>query len=105
MGMNETTSPTILRAACRAKFFRHIETLADIAEDPESSDASRIKAIDTLGRFGLGAADQAHIHLHSDGKAALGVVWLPPIEAPGNSEPLPSQKLTQKLIPPAAPQD
>lgn len=81
MSTENGTSPNVIRAACRGRFYSSLETLSAIAADPETKDADRIRAIDTLGRFGLGAADQAAVHIHGDvGALAAGVVHLPALE-------------------------
>lgn len=81
MSLEKKVSPNVIRAACRGRFYSSLETLSSIAIDPDSKDADRIRAIDTLGRFGLGAADQAAVHIHGDvGALAAGVVHLPALE-------------------------
>jgi hypothetical protein len=81
MSVENGTSPNVIRAACRGRFYSSLETLSEIAKDPESKTADRIRAIDTLGRFGLGAADQGAVHIHAgDGATVLGVVHLPALE-------------------------
>ena len=73
-------SPNVIRAACRARFYKSLDRLASLAEGAEK-DADAIRAIDTLGRFGLGAADQAQVHIHAgDGSQVIGVVRLPALE-------------------------
>jgi hypothetical protein len=76
-GPGEAT-PNLIRAACRARFYAGLDTLATIAADGEEKAADRVRALDTLGRFGLGAADQAQVHIHAgDGATVIGVVRLP----------------------------
>lgn len=71
-------TPNIIRAACRARFYKGLDILANIAEDTDAKAADRVRALDTLGRFGLGAADQASVHIHAgDGATVIGVVRLP----------------------------
>ncbi len=73
-------SPNVIRAACRSRFYKSLDRLAELAEGAEK-DADAIRAIDTLGRFGLGAADQAQVHIHAgDGSQVIGVVRLPALE-------------------------
>jgi hypothetical protein len=75
-------SPNVIRAACRARLYDGLETLSSIARDPEEKSADRIRALDALGRFGLGAADQAQVHIHAqEGAMVLGIVHLPALEA------------------------
>ena len=53
----------------------------DIAQGSDEKSADRIRALDTLGRFGLGAADQAAVHIHADeGAMIIGVVHLPTLD-------------------------
>ena len=76
-GPGEAT-PNLIRAACRARFYAGLDTLATIAGDADEKAADRVRALDTLGRFGLGAADQAQVHIHAgDGATVIGVVRLP----------------------------
>ncbi len=73
--------PRVIRAACRDRFYNSLEVLSAIAVNVEAKHADRIRAIDTLGRFGLGAADQATVHIHGDvGAMAVGVVHLPTLD-------------------------
>jgi hypothetical protein len=81
MDVEKSVSPNVIRAACRGRFYDSLEHLSAIAIDPDSKAADRIRAIDTLGRFGLGAADQGAVHIHAgDGATVLGVVHLPALE-------------------------
>jgi hypothetical protein len=74
-------APNVIRAACRARLYDNLDVLTDIAKDSDEKSADRIRALDTLGRFGLGAADQAAVHIAADGGAVLiGVVHLPALE-------------------------
>ncbi len=74
-------APNVIRAACRARLYDNLDVLTTIARDDESKDADKIRALDTLGRFGLGAADQAAVHIHAEeGAMVLGIVHLPELE-------------------------
>lgn len=74
-------APNVIRAACRARLYDGLEVLSTIANDPEEKSADRIRALDALGRFGLGAADQAQVHIHAEeGAMVLGIVHLPKLE-------------------------
>lgn len=74
-------APNVIRAACRARLYAGLQVLSTIAADEEAKAADRIRALDTLGRFGLGAADQAAVHIHADeGAVLIGVVHLPALE-------------------------
>lgn len=73
--------PRIVRAACRERFYNGLQMASNCIDDEEAKYADRIRALDTLGRFGLGAADQAAIHLHGDiGSLNVGVVHLPRLD-------------------------
>ena len=81
MSTDSNVSPNVIRAACRGRFYAALSDLSAIAADPDTKDADKIRAIDTLGRFGLGAADQGAVHIHAgDGATVLGVVHLPALE-------------------------
>ncbi len=74
-------APNVIRAACRARLYDGLQVLSTIAADEDAKAADRIRALDTLGRFGLGAADQAAVHIHADeGAVLIGVVHLPKLE-------------------------
>ncbi len=74
-------APNVIRAACRERLYKGLKFLTAIAEDKNEKSADRIRALDTLGRFGLGAADQAAVHIHGDvGALAVGVVHLPTLD-------------------------
>lgn len=74
-------APNVIRAACRARLYDGLEVLSAIARDDDAKDADKIRALDTLGRFGLGAADQAAVHIVADGGTlVVGVVHLPALE-------------------------
>lgn len=78
-GSNHT--PNVIRAACRERLYKGLDILSTIANNVSAKDADRIRALDTLGRFGLGAADQAAVHIHGDvGALAVGVVHLPALD-------------------------
>ena len=74
-------APNVIRAACRSRLYAGLEVLSKISVDPEAKDADKIRALDTLGRFGLGAADQAAVHIVADGGTlVVGVVHLPALD-------------------------
>lgn len=80
--------------------------LSSIAASPDAKDADKIRALDTLGRFGLGAADQAAVHIVADGGTlVLGVVHLPALEPveewAGEEEPGPGLVEVAGLLGPA----
>ncbi len=79
--MNNSASPGIIRAACRARFYDALEELSQIAIDPDARNSDKIKAIHELGAFGLGSADQAAVHIHAgEGSQVIGVVHLPALD-------------------------
>ena len=79
--MKNPPTPNVLRAACRARFYDALETLTEIANDPDARSADRIKAIHELGAFGLGTADQGAVHIHAgEGSQVIGVVHLPALD-------------------------
>ena len=85
-----SAAPNVIRAACRAHLYDNLNILTDIARDDDAKDADRIRALDTLGRFGLGAADQAAVHIAADGGAVLvGVIHLPALEPVEGGEVVP----------------
>ena len=78
---NESQSPTVIRAACRARFYDALDVFSEIAFNPDARHADRIKAIHELGAFGLGSADQAAVHIHAgEGSQVIGVVHLPALD-------------------------
>lgn len=101
-GPGECT-PNLIRAACRARFYAGLDTLATIAGDAEEKAADRVRALDTLGRFGLGAADQAQVHIHAgDGATIIGVVRLPALGEEVNPDELTrsvSDELRENTLP------
>ena len=81
--MAETGStPSAIRAASRAIFYRNLPHLASIIESEAERSTDRIKAMELVGKFGLGAADQASVHIHAEGNVLLGVVALPALGEP-----------------------
>jgi len=80
-GPGDSHAPGIIRAACRARFYHALDVLSEIAEDPDSRNADKIKAIHELGAFGLGSADQAAVHIHAgEGSQVIGVIHLPALD-------------------------
>lgn len=41
-----------VREKCRGSFEKRIRVLEKIADDPKSNDSDRIRAVDTLGKYG-----------------------------------------------------
>lgn len=69
--------PSVIRAACRAEFYRALPVVVGILQDPDASDADKLKAFNELGRFGLGAADSASVTLNVGDGARVAVVAMP----------------------------
>ena len=61
------STPSALRLACRVMLGAHLPTLGAILSSPASRDQDKIKSLELLGKFGLGAA----------GNILLGVIALP----------------------------
>jgi hypothetical protein len=86
---NDQTAPGIIRAACRARFYDALDVLTEIAMDPDARNADKIKALHTLGAFGMGAADQGAVHIHAgEGSQVIGVIRLPELNPPPHGEGL-----------------
>jgi hypothetical protein len=65
----------VIRERCRGSFEERIKILEEIADDPDVSPSDRLKAMDLLGKYGLGTQQQ---HAGPDGGAIpFGVVELP----------------------------
>ena len=74
----DSSTPNFIRAELRRRLYYSLEILSEIIDDPDTRPADKIKAIHVLGKFGLGAADQAQVHIHAgDGAQVIGVVRLP----------------------------
>ena len=99
-------APNVIRAACRSRLYAGLEVLSAISVDPDAKDADKIRALDTLGRFGLGAADQAAVHIVAGGgELVIGVVHLPrlePVEEWPAEEPGPGSVEVAGLLGPGA---
>lgn len=46
--------PSLIRASMREALDKRLHILADIADDPSVSPAERMKALDLLGKYGMG---------------------------------------------------
>ena len=74
---NAGRPPSVIRERCRGSFEERIAVLEEIADDPGVSAGDRIRALDLLGKYGLGTQQQ---HSGPDGGVIpLGVVELPMI--------------------------
>jgi hypothetical protein len=71
--------PSLRRTRMKARkaFYDRIQIAADIADNPLASDMARIRAIEVLGRFGPGQADEK-----AEGKAPVQVYVM---AAPGST--------------------
>ncbi len=73
--------PSVIRERCRGSFEDRIVVLEEIADNPKASASDRIRALDLLGKYGLGIQQQ---HSGPDGGVIpLGVVELPMISQEG----------------------
>jgi hypothetical protein len=60
---NAGRPPDAIRAACRASFDARIATLTAFADDDTLDPSVRMKAIETLAKYGLGTtSENAHAH-------------------------------------------
>ena len=81
--VDKGSTPSALRLTCRTMLARHLPTLGEILTSASARDQDKIKSLELLGKFGLGAADSAHVHVHAEGNVLVGVVALPALgEAP-----------------------
>ena len=88
-----TPAPGLIRALCRVMFLKGLPVLDEIFDNPETSTADKVNIFNLWGRYGLGYADQASVHIHGDeGSRVSGVVRLPELDLP-------------KLAPVAGPND
>ena len=71
------STPSALRLTCRRMLAAHLPTLGAILSSPGARDQDKIKSLELLGKFGLGAADAAHVHVHAEGNILVGVIALP----------------------------
>lgn len=69
---------SLVRARCRGSFYERIPVLEEIADDPGISPADRIRAIEVLARYGLGA-NVTHA-LGEPPSESTGIIVLPPLE-------------------------
>ncbi len=74
---NAGRPPSVIRERCRGSFEDRIAVLEEIADDARANAGDRIRALDLLGKYGLGTQQQ---HSGPDGGVIpLGVVELPMI--------------------------
>ncbi len=74
---NAGRPPSVIRERCRGSFEDRIAVLEEIVDDAKVSAGDRIRALDLLGKYGLGTQQQ---HSGPDGGVIpLGVVELPMI--------------------------
>lgn len=57
-GSNAGRPPSELRARLRGSFADRVAVLEEIADNPQSSAGDRIRAVDLLAKYGLGAATE-----------------------------------------------
>ncbi len=81
--------PSELRARLRGSAGDRIAIAEEIADDPEASNADRLRAVDLLFKYGLGAAE--------DDKAVnIGQLHLEALQAPRSRERFPDH---QRVLP------
>ena len=81
---NAGRPPSVIRERCRGSFEDRIVVLEEIADNPKASASDRIRALDLLGKYGLGTQQQ---HSGPDGGVIpLGVVELPMIHHAGGPQ-------------------
>ncbi len=77
----DSSTPNFIRAELRAMFYDGLDRLSEIIDDPDARNADKIKAIELLGRYGLGSADQSAVHIHAGERSQIrGVVRLPSLD-------------------------
>jgi hypothetical protein len=80
--------PSEIRERLRGSFAERIRVLEDIA-DHGRNDTDRIRAIELMGRYGLGVADR--LEVQAETRATAQIIYLPRLghEGPITIEPLP----------------
>jgi hypothetical protein len=83
--------PSDIRERLRGSFAERIQVLEDIA-DHGRNDTDRIRAIELMGRYGLGVADR--LEVQAETRATAQIIYLPRLGAEGAGpitipEPLP----------------
>ena len=81
---NAGRPPAVIRERCRGSFEDRIVVLEEIADDPKANAGDRIRALDLLGKYGLGTQQQ--ISGPDGGVIPLGVVELPMIHHAGGPQ-------------------
>ena len=81
---NAGRPPSVIRERCRGSFEDRIVVLEEIADDPKANAGDRIRALDLLGKYGLGTQQQ--ISGPDGGVIPLGVVELPMIHHAGGPQ-------------------
>ena len=81
---NAGRPPSVIRERCRGSFEDRIAVLEEIADDAKTSAGDRIRALDLLGKYGLGTQQQ--ISGPDGGVIPLGVVELPMIHHAGGPQ-------------------
>lgn len=93
------STPSALRLTCRTMLARHLPTLGEILTSASARDQDKIKSLELLGKFGLGAADAAHVHVHAEGNILVGVVALPALgETPDYEAVEPAQVVAAQAL-------
>ena len=81
---NAGRPPSVIRERCRGGFEDRIAVLEEIADDAKANAGDRIRALDLLGKYGLGTQQQ--ISGPDGGVIPLGVVELPMIHHAGGPQ-------------------
>ncbi len=79
MGREETT-PSVIRAALRGEVLGLLPEIVTIVLDDEEPAAARVRAFETIARYGLGVADMGQVVIEVAGDAHFGVVVMPALE-------------------------
>ena len=72
--------PSDIRERLRGSFAERIQVLEDIA-DHGRNDTDRIRAIELMGRYGLGVADR--LEVQAETRATAQIIYLPQLGAEG----------------------
>lgn len=79
MGREDTT-PAVIRAALRGEVVALIPEIVTIVLDEDQPAAARVRAFETIARYGLGVADMGQVTVEVAGDAHFGVIAMPGLE-------------------------
>ncbi len=57
--------PSAIRDLCRMSFEERVTALTQIIDDPKSRDADKIRAMDLLGKYGIGVLNEVQEAQHT----------------------------------------